>query len=89
MMDLERMNQATLEINAAHPVVARLRAMVDSAPKAAETKAYATLLYEVAAITSGYSIADPTQFAARVTALMNSGPMPEPEKPAQVDAEVV
>ena len=50
--------------------------------------------YDVAAIATGYSIEDPAEFAARITALMSSdaafSAMPSSDsKPEEVTAEVV
>jgi len=64
------MNQATLEINPDHPIISKLKTMVDIAPESTNTKSYATLMYDVAALASGYSIEDPSDFAARITNLM-------------------
>jgi len=89
------MNQATMEINPDHKVVQQLKAMVDTAADAEETKVFGTLMYDVAALAGGYTIEDPSSFASRVTGLMTSGaiPMPEPEEKTgpteEVAAEIV
>jgi len=59
---------ANLELNAEHPVVGKLKGMV-AADDAASAE-YATLLYEVAAVSSGYEVKDPAAFAQRVVKLM-------------------
>lgn len=64
---------AILELNAKHPVVAKLAELVSSQKEAPSTLEYAQLLYEVAAVTSGYEIADPAAFARRITQLMAAG----------------
>lgn len=72
---------ANLEINPKHPVVARLREMVsgggDSQQSDGQTldvaTGFAELLYDVAAVSSGYELTDPTAFAKRVVALMSDG----------------
>jgi heat shock protein beta len=67
-----QMNQATLEINPTHPIVLKLKALFEASPDAAPTKDFGYLLYDVAALASGYSIDDPAAFAGRVSALMAS-----------------
>jgi len=67
-----QMNQATLEVNPTHPIVLKLKALFEAAPDAAPTKDFGYLLYDVAALASGYSIDDPAAFAVRVSALMAS-----------------
>ena len=67
---------SNLEINPKHEVVLKLKGMVgdDAAAAASPTaKAYAELLYDVAAVSSGYEISDPAAFAKRVVALMSGG----------------
>ena len=68
---------SNLEINPKHEVVLKLKGMVgdDAAAAAASptAKAYAELLYDVAAVSSGYEISDPAAFAKRVVALMSGG----------------
>ncbi|KAJ1637307.1 hypothetical protein T492DRAFT_575819, partial [Pavlovales sp. CCMP2436] len=56
---------AILELNPTHPVVRQLDLLVKTQPGAEATREYAQLLYEVAAVTSGYEIADPAAFARR------------------------
>mmetsp|Transcript_11839 Transcript_11839/g.31824 ORF Transcript_11839/g.31824 Transcript_11839/m.31824 type:complete len:783 (+) Transcript_11839:3-2351(+) len=61
---------AILEVNADHPVLAKLEGLVRDDRDSADAKDYAQLVYDVAAVTSGYEIANPTAFAQRVTRLM-------------------
>jgi len=87
-----QMNQATLEINPTHPIVLKLKNLFTSAPEAKPTKDFAYLLYEVAALASGYSIDDPAAFASRVSTLMASDAVAVAEEAASSgpsDAEVV
>jgi len=70
MGGMNNMNQAVLEINPSHPIVEQLDRMVRSSRDDSETKNFATLLYDVAAMTSGYDVEDPADFAKRVMTLM-------------------
>jgi hypothetical protein len=72
---LGMINQAVLEINAEHDIVKKLTEMVlDSDRKdSVETKGYAMLMYDVAMLTSGYTLDNPATFARRVMAMMNGG----------------
>jgi Hsp90 protein len=63
-------NQAVLEINLAHPIIQQLQQKYKSAPDTTDTKGLALLVYDVAALTGGYSIEDAANFAKRVTGLM-------------------
>jgi len=66
---------SNLEINPSHPVVTKLRSMVGEGEGNASPAAagYAELLYDVAAVSSGYELDDPAAFAKRVVALMEDG----------------
>lgn len=59
-----------MEINADHPVVRTLQASFNTQPDADSTKQTALLLYDIAALTGGYSIDDPNSFALRVTGML-------------------
>jgi len=85
------MNQATLELNPSHPIIDKLKTMVEADESAPVTVEYGTLVYEVAALASGYSLEDPAAFANLVTKLMSSDAvsMPSAKAPEQVEAEVV
>lgn len=68
---------ANLEINPKHPVVIRLKEMVSAGEESGDEPPVATgfaeLLYDVAAVSSGYELQDPAAFAKRVVALMSDG----------------
>ena len=66
---------SNLEINPTHEVVTKLKGMLDEDGKATSDAAsgYAELLFDVAAISSGYELTDPSAFAKRVVALMGGG----------------
>lgn len=66
------MDQAILEINPRHPVIASLSAAVESAPDSDTTNDMGMLLYETAALVGGYAIADLGSFGHRVMKLMES-----------------
>jgi len=65
-------NQAVLEVNPSHPILVDLERMVKSEDNKEETRNYATLLYDVAALTSGYEIEDSGDFAQRVMKMMTT-----------------
>ncbi|CAM9518683.1 unnamed protein product, partial [Hapterophycus canaliculatus] len=62
--------QAIMEINPDHAVVKSLQASYKTDPDADSTKQTALLLYDIAALTGGYSIDDPNAFAQRVTGML-------------------
>jgi len=75
---LGSMNQAVLEINPDHPVIKELNGIVKGAGTSGpiEDETFSnkvTLLYDVAAMTSGYEVSDPAAFAKRVVQLMSVG----------------
>ena len=82
-----RMNQAIMEINPKHPIVEQLDRMVKSNQDGAETKNFAVLLYDVAAMTSGYEVENPADFAQRVMNLMNTKAASVGVSDAQVTSE--
>ncbi len=66
-------NQAVLEVNPSHPIVVDLERMVRSqGEESEEPKNFATLLYDVAALTSGYEIEDSGDFAQRILGMMTT-----------------
>ena len=71
-MGLDQMNQAVMEINPKHPIVADLERMIKNNKEAKETEEYALLMYDVASMTSGYDVKDMGGFAKRVMNLMHS-----------------
>jgi heat shock protein beta len=93
---LGAMNQAVLEINPNHPIVKDLDRLVKEDKDSAELKNSALLMYDVASMTSGYTVEDMKGFAKRVMSLMSGNVKPddadeaEPQvKDAEVVAEVV
>mmetsp|Transcript_23613 Transcript_23613/g.51132 ORF Transcript_23613/g.51132 Transcript_23613/m.51132 type:complete len:773 (+) Transcript_23613:54-2372(+) len=66
-------NQAVLEVNPKHPIVQDLARMVGSqGDESEEARNFAVLLYDVAALTSGYDIEDSGDFAGRILSMMTS-----------------
>ena len=67
---MDNLNKVTLELNPNHLIVKKLKEMVDEAPNDKETLNFASLLYDVASLASGYSLDDPSTFSNRVNILM-------------------
>lgn len=66
-------NQAVLEVNPSHPIVTDLERMLGSqGEESDEARNFATLLYDVAALTSGYEIEDSGDFAQRILSMMTT-----------------
>jgi heat shock protein beta len=79
---------ANLELNPKHAAVVKLKAMVEEDDAAKATKDFATLLFDVASVSSGYEVSDPAGFAKRVVALMSGEEEEEEEEaPKEEDAE--
>ena len=64
---------SNLEINPKHPAVLKLQGMVEPDRSSAATKDFASLVFDVAAVSSGYEIKDTAAFATRVISLMSEG----------------
>jgi heat shock protein beta len=87
-LGLDQMNQAVMEINPKHPIVADLERMIKNNKEAKETEEYALLMYDVASMTSGYDVKDMGGFAKRVMNLMHSeGASEEGVKEAVIEKE--
>ncbi|EEC43000.1 heat shock protein Hsp90 [Phaeodactylum tricornutum CCAP 1055/1] len=71
--DLPGMNQAVMEVNPNHPIVRGLDRMIKVDKESTELQDRALLMYDVAAMTSGYEVGDMKSFAARVMGLMDTG----------------
>lgn len=66
-------NQAVLEVNPKHPIMRDLERMIESEGRDSDmAKNFAVLLYDVAALTSGYEIEDSSDFAGRILSIMTS-----------------
>ena len=83
---------SNLEVNPKHEVVRKLKDMVAAGDaQQATAKAYAELLYDVAAVSSGYELGDTAAFAKRIVALMSGGDdalgaLADEEAPAEAPA---
>ncbi|CAM9801989.1 unnamed protein product [Chrysoparadoxa australica] len=80
-------NQAVLEINASHPLMQDLERKFSTNPEGADAKALALLIYDVASLSSGYTIDDPSAFAKRVTGMMMKDLPQDAEVSASTPAE--
>jgi molecular chaperone HtpG len=69
--DMAGMNKAVLEVNPNHPIVRDLDRMIKVDRESKELEERALLMYDVAAMTSGYEVTDMKSFAKRVMSLMN------------------
>jgi len=81
-------NQAILEINPQHPVIKKLKNAMENRPDAPETEDMVMMVFETAALIGGYSIDDPSDFAKRVTRLMETSSGSDGAG-MNIDAEVV
>ena len=61
-----------MEINPAHPIILDLKRQVEARTAGPAAEASALLLYETSLLTSGFSVESPSDFAARVFAMMGS-----------------
>merc|ERR1719401_2419249 len=82
---------ANLEINPKHDVVIKLRGMVaeSSGEPNSIAKQYAELIFDVAAISTGYELTDPATFSKRVIALMGNGLTEEEQQQEEEKKEAV
>jgi HSP90 family molecular chaperone len=60
-----------LEINPRHPLVLELKRRVEEDSGDKTSKDIAKLMYETAALQSGFALEDPTDFAQRIVMIMN------------------
>jgi len=63
-------SQKTMELNPRHPLVTKLLAMVEDDPDNQETKDAAMMLYDTAALTSGFTIEDVEAYTERMFRVM-------------------
>ncbi|CAJ1966618.1 unnamed protein product [Cylindrotheca closterium] len=89
--DLDNMNKVCMEINPKHPIIKDLAKMVKGDKESEATKDFATLLFDVAGLTSGYEVTDMSSFAKRVMGMMSSnsdGSVSEAEVVSEAAEEV-
>eukprot|EP00741_Cyanophora_paradoxa_P019120 tig00021126_g18461.t1 len=80
-------SKKTLEINPYHPMVRKLNELSKTDKEDPLAKELATVLYDTAALNSGFAIEDPNNFADRIYRLMKRGLSMDPD--AAVDEEEV
>ena len=66
-------NKKILEVNPRHPIIAQLKDRVAKDAEDTEASNLAFLLYDTAAVASGFDMEDPQQFAQRMYKLMKQG----------------
>jgi len=62
-----------LEINPRHPIVKELRKLVENDVEDKTAKDISNLMFDTAALTSGWSLENPSEFAERIVKIMNLG----------------
>jgi molecular chaperone HtpG len=70
---MDTMNKVCMELNPDHPIVKDLDRMVKADKESKSTEDFATLLFDVAGMASGYDIEDTSSFASRIMSLMSGG----------------
>jgi len=80
-MQMAMMSMKTLEINPHHPIVQELKARVEADDKV-PAAATAQLLFDTAALSSGFEIEDPHEFAGRIHAILEQSLGLEPQAAA-------
>ncbi|OIR58476.1 MAG: heat shock protein 90, HSP90A family [Amphiamblys sp. WSBS2006] len=84
MMSMDYFSRKSLELNPADSIIEMLRDRHDADADDAVVKNLIVLLYETAMVSAGYSLEDPSVFAARITSILRSNfdlaeaPAPEP-----------
>jgi len=90
LADKSQMNgvggKKVFEINPRHPIIRHLKTLVESDAQGEETEDIIRMLYDTAALTSGYALEDPQQLANRLNKLVSSALHIDPEE--QVEEEV-
>jgi len=66
-------SRKTMEINAEHPIVQELRKKVDADPNEKTVKDLVWLIFDTALLTSGFTLDDPSNFAARIHRMIKLG----------------
>lgn len=67
------MSKKTLELNPQHPIVRTLKDKVATDKNDRTVKDLTTLLFETALLTSGFSLDNPNEFAARIHKMIKLG----------------
>jgi len=82
-----------LEINPKHPIIIKLKEIVDAGTQDASSDDISRIIYEIASLSSGYSLDDPAELSNRVYRFLSrslnvdenfvSEEEPEPEEPVE------
>lgn len=88
-----------MEINPRHPIVIELNRRVAADPEDQSAKDIADLMYDTAALHSGFSLDDPADFAARINRMLKTtlsidpnaepAPLEEPQAEPKTDGETL
>ncbi|CAI5494528.1 unnamed protein product [Closterium sp. Naga37s-1] len=76
-----------LEVNPRHPIVQQLKELVAADPKDETAVSVASTLYETALIESGFSLEDPTKFAARIFSALKTNLKIDPDAGVEEEEE--
>ncbi|CAI6006003.1 unnamed protein product [Closterium sp. NIES-65] len=76
-----------LEVNPRHPIVQQLKELVAADPKDETAVSVASTLYETALIESGFSLEDPTKFAARIFSALKTNLKIDPDAAVEEEEE--
>jgi heat shock protein beta len=77
----------TLEINPNHPIIVELQNKIEANEEDPVALDVANLLYDTAALTSGFTLDDQADFASRIVKLLNKNLDLDPNAAATEDAE--